>query len=371
MTPVDPVTLLKDHTYSEVEALTGLSRGAIYRLATAAGARKTEERIRERQRQRAARQRAAFAEMLNEVVTGDVFSFFDELPDRSIQLVLSSPPYNVKRSYGGDGAIDAVHPLKYFGQLCMLISETERVLADGGVCAFVVGATRDADGRLIPIDWLLQNAFAQTKLTYQNRIVWPVAHGLTPKNRLAERYETIVVYSKGEPVFNPNAIRQPQKQYDKRAFRGPNAGKPSSHVLGAWPSDIWADVNHLGHNHGDLPDHPAAFPVKLAKKLIVAYTRPGDTVCDPYRGSGTTHVAAIETGRNFIGSDLFYEDVARERIAAARPDVVSPLSGTTPESRAFWSDYFSSAQNTVRATAEPISDERDAQIALELFGTAA
>jgi DNA modification methylase len=223
------------------------------------------------------------------------------------------------------------------------------------------------------MDWLLKSAFEQTGLTYQNRIAWIGDHGLQPKTRLAERYETIVIYSKGAPVFNPNSCRTPQKHIDKRAYKGPRKGQLTSHALGAWPTDVWAgDLRHLRHNAGEKTAHPCQFPVALAKRLIMLYSLPGQLCADIFRGSGSTHVAAIECGRNFIGCDLHYADLAEERATAAQPDTITPFSGVTPDSVDFWARELSGDPTKARATrvdgtAIPIDDATDRALVLELF----
>jgi DNA modification methylase len=87
-------------------------------------------------------------------------------------------------------------------------------------------------------------------LTYQSRVVWPAHHGLTPKRRLAERYETALVFSKGDaPAFNPSAARRPQLNPGKSALYGPN-----------------------------ITEHVAQYPEALAMRAILLYTQPGDLV---------------------------------------------------------------------------------------------
>ncbi len=76
--------------------------------------------------------------------------------------------------------------------------------------------------------------------------------------------------------------------------------------------------------------------MKLVKRAILLYTLPGEPVCDCFVGSGSTAVAAIETGRGFVGADLFYEDLRAKRIANAKPDSFTPLTGVTDESVAVW-----------------------------------
>jgi DNA modification methylase len=333
----DVETLLRSRmTYAQIAEQLGTSRGTVWRIALDRKARKNEARIEERRVDRERQMRENIEAALGETTRADALQFLSGLPSESCQAIISSPPYNVSKAYDADPTADAMPPLRYFGWLCEIIAECERILKPGGVIAMVVGATRDHFGVLKPIDWLLSEAFAKTQLTYQNRIAWVVAHGLTPKKRLANRYESIVIFSKGEPTFNPGAARTPTLHFDKRAFRGPNRGKASGCPQGAFPSDCWT-VPHLGHNHSEKTRHPCAYPVAIPKRLMLLYSQPGDLICDFASGTGSTHVACIETHRAFIGCDVAeYADIRPQRIAAATPATFSPFPGVTPESLAFW-----------------------------------
>lgn len=162
-------------------------------------------------------------------------------------------------------------------------------------------------------------------------------HGLTPKKRLAERYETCLIFSKGDQrVFNPNPARVPQKQPSKRSFKGPNKGQLSGHAYGAHPTNVWSDIGNAGHNRGGVDWHPAQMPVEFARRGILLYTLPGDLVCDGFSGSGSTCVAAKQLGRAFTGADLFYQSQRAERLAQVSPDLVTMLPGVTDESLAVW-----------------------------------
>ncbi len=191
----------------------------------------------------------------------------------------------------------------------------------------------------MPLDILLFDDIRHAGLTFQSRVIWTLPHGLTPKRRLAERYETVLVCSKGEVAkFNPSVARTPQKNPGKRSYKGKRKGELSGHPLGAWPTNVWDDIPSVRHNHPDRAHgaHPAQFPVALAKRAILLYTSPGDLVCDPFCGSGTSHVAAIETGRAFVGADLFYEDLRARRIANTVPDTLSILPGVSTDTLAVW-----------------------------------
>lgn len=76
--------------------------------------------------------------------------------------------------------------------------------------------------------------------------------------------------------------------------------------------------------------------MKPAKRCILLYTTAGDLVCDPFCGSGSTAIAAVETGRNFVGADLFYEDLRKRRLAMVKPDRFTPLPGVNDKTVAVW-----------------------------------
>jgi len=333
------LSLLKTNTYEEVHQQTGWSRGRIYTLALKHGARKTELRIVERHAERRKRQLESLQAMVNTTTTADVLDFMSGLPDDSVSLHFTSPPYNLGKRYGNNPGADVMRYTYFHGWLMQVISEMARTLKPGGVVCLNTGKTRDWEDTLMPMDVMLFEDLRRSGLTFQSRVIWEVKHGLTPSHRLADRHETILVFSKGEQVtFNPTVARMIQKNPDKKAFKGPNKGKLSGNPFGAHPSDMWTDINQVGHNHPDraMGDHPAQFPVKLAKRAIMLYTGPGELVCDPFRGSGSTAVAAKECHRNFVGADLFYGDLCERRVHAAQPDSFTPLPGVSDQSVAVW-----------------------------------
>jgi len=369
MIPVSPphqdedsrvLDLLRTHTYDEVRALTHWSRGRIYALALKSGARKNEQRIRERHQERRKRQEETLRALIDTTTKADVLDFLESIPDDSIALHLSSPPYNLSKPYGGCAAADTMRFTYFHGWMMQVISEMARTLRPGGVLCLNVGKTRDWNHQLVPMDILLFEDPRRAGLTFQSRIVWTIKHGLTPKSRLADRHEVVLVFSKGvQATFNPNAARVPQREPGKRAFKGPNRGALSGHPYGAHPSDVWDDIPQVGHNHpdGKLGKHPAQFPTRLAKRVILLYTLSGDLVCDPFSGSGSTAVAAVETGRHFVGADLFYEDLRSRRIAAATADTFTPLPGISDESVAVWQAEARRVEKAPTTTLAPAAEQ--------------
>lgn len=348
---------LAQHSYDDVVRETGWSKGRIYALALRHGARKTERRIQERAADRKARQAATLAALINETVTADVLDLLDGISSEVVQTVVTSIPYNVGKAYGGAPGADSVRHLYYAGWLRMIVSELARIVKPGGTVFLQSGSTKDDDGALVPLDIMLFDDLRRAGLTFVNRIIWPSAHGLTPKNRLRASHETALVFSKGPIRWNPNAARVPQLQPGKRGFKKHRAsfGELTGHPLGAWGSDVWWDVRHIKANDREYTGHPAPFPIDLARRAILIYSQPGDLIADPFAGSGSTQIAAKMTGRDFVGGDLFYGDLREERLKSVVPDLVTMLPGVSDASIAIWQ---AEARRRDVAT-PPISDDAD------------
>src|SRR3546814_15725129 len=125
-----------------------------------------------------------------------------------------------------------------------IVSEASRILREGGILFLQVGSTRDERDTLVPIDMLIFDAIKRTGLNFQSCVAWVVSHGLTPKKRLSERYETALIFSKGEhSVFNPAPARTPQNQPNKRSYKGPHPGKTPEPPQRTWPSTIETTLN--------------------------------------------------------------------------------------------------------------------------------
>lgn len=150
----------------------------------------------------------------------------------------------------------------------------------------------------------------------RNRIIWHFEHGLHCSKRFSGRYETINWFTKKDNyTFNIDPVRVPQKYPAKKYYKGPNAGKYSCNPLGKNPGDVW-NIPNVKSNHIEKTDHPCQFPVALIERLVLAMTDKGDTVFDPFLGTGTSIIAAVRHDRKGIGSELIkkYVDIAINRI---------------------------------------------------------
>lgn len=245
--------------------------------------------------------------------TGDCLSLLCTLPDEFVQLVVTSPPYNLDKPY--ETHIDLNDYIK--GQK-RVIQECTRLLKPKGSICWQVGNYVD-NGQIIPLDILLYPIFEELGLQLRNRIIWHFGHGLHASRRFSGRYEVILWFTKrGDYYFNLDAVRIPQKYPHKKHFKGPKKGELSGNPLGKNPTDIW-DIPNVKANHVEKTEHPAQFPVELIERLVLSMTIQGDWILDPFIGSGTTAIAALIHGRRAIGADNMpeYIQITKDRIALA------------------------------------------------------
>ncbi len=244
------------------------------------------------------------------VYPGDCLEMLREIPDESMQLIVTSPPYNIGKEYEKRLHLDI-----YLRQQAHVITECVRTLAPTGSICWQVGNYVDR-GAIIPLDTVLYPIFSGLGLRMRNRIIWHFEHGLHCSRRFSGRYETIMWFTKSDRyVFNLDAVRVPQKYPGKKYFKGPKAGQYSCHPLGKNPGDVWV-IPNVKSNHVEKTEHPCQFPVELIERLVLSLTNEGDWVLDPFLGTGTTVIAAIRHGRRGAGAEIVpkYVRLAHERI---------------------------------------------------------
>jgi len=235
------------------------------------------------------------------------------MPDGSASLAVTSPPYNIGKSYERRTSLSG-----YVEEQAKVIAETVRVVKDGGHIAWQVGNHVDG-GEVFPLDAVLYPVFKEHGLKLRNRIVWHFEHGLHTSHRFSGRHETILWFSKGDDYyFDVDPVRVPQKYPNKKAFKGPNRGQLTSNPLGKNPGDVWI-IPNVKFNHVEKTIHPCQFPIELVERLILPLTQPGDLVLDPYGGVGSAVVAAVLNGRRGAMAELMpeYVKVAHDRLDAA------------------------------------------------------
>jgi len=242
------------------------------------------------------------AEIIDQLFLGSSETMV-QIPDNCVALMVTSPPYNVGKEYDDDLAID-----EYLDLLRRVFEESYRVIEPGGRIAINVANL----GRkpYLPLNQYVASLLTEIGFDLRGEVIWQKAKSAggscawgswrSAKNpTLRDVHEYILVASKG--TFSRQ--RRGEDTISKEEF------------LEATVS-VWDILPESARRVG----HPAPYPVELPRRLIELYTFEGDLVLDPFLGSGTTAVAAVETGRHYVGYDLVgeYLEIAERRIHEGR-----------------------------------------------------
>ncbi len=231
----------------------------------------------------------------------------DDLPDNSVHLMITSPPYNVTKEYDDDLTLE-----DYRALLHRVFVETYRVVVNGGrVCVNVANLGRKP---YIPLHaYVIQD---MTAIGFQMRgeIIWDKGASASPSTAwgswqsasnptLRDVHEYILVFSKGSYA----------------RMKGEKQNSIAKEEFLEFTKSVWTFPAERAKKVG----HPAPFPLELPRRLIELYTFQGDVVLDPFCGSGTTCVAAMHAERHYIGYELRqeYVELAEKRILNARGKV--------------------------------------------------
>lgn len=239
------------------------------------------------------------------IENGNCIPVLERTEAGKFDLIITSPPYNVGKSYEVKTSIE-----KYLESQEDVIDQLVKVLSDKGNLVWQVGNYVDK-GEVFPLDIYYYQIFKKHGLKLRNRIIWHFGHGLHASKRFSGRYETLLWFSKTDDyIFNLDNVRVPSKYPGKRNYKpGENYGKPSGNPNGKNPSDIWQvvqqdwenelwDIPNVKSNHPEKTEHPCQFPIELVERCVLALTNEGSWVLDPFGGVGSTLIASIKNNRN-------------------------------------------------------------------------
>lgn len=261
------------------------------------------------------------------ILAGDSAETLKTLPDESMKLIITSPPYNIGKVYE-----EATHLDAYLKNLTPIVDQLIRVLSEDGSLCWQVGNYVE-ESEIFPLDIFYYPYFKSRGLKLRNRIVWHFEHGLHCSKRFSGRYEVLLWFTKSDSyTYNLDSVRVPSKYPGKTNFRpGPNYGKPSGNPLGKNPSDIWKVVEkdwetslwivpNVKANHPEKTIHPCQFPIEVVERCVLALTNENDWVLDPFSGVGSALLAALRHNRKGIGCEReeSYIEVAKQRVADFR-----------------------------------------------------
>lgn len=243
-------------------------------------------------------------ELLNTIIEGSCENMRD-IPNNSIHLMITSPPYNVSKEYDDDLSLN-----EYLTLLKNCFIETYRVLVDGGrACINIANIGRKP---YIPLSDYVSKIMIEIGFNMRGEIIWNKSAGAGISTAwgsfksasnpiLRDVHEYILIFSKG------NYKRERDK--NEKELRRDNISKEE---FIEWTKSIWTMNPESAKRIG----HPAPFPEELPNRLIKLFSFTNDIVIDPFMGSGTTAIAAIKNNRNFVGYEINeeYINLANSRI---------------------------------------------------------
>lgn len=280
---------------------------------------------------------------LFELHGGNNVDILRDFPPNSIDLTVTSPPYDSLRAYHG-----------YSFDFETVAKELWRVTKPGGVLVWVV-ADATVKGSETGTSFRQALFFMECGFNLHDTMIYhkdnPPPVGGT--NRYYQAFEYMFVFSKGTPRLNAIEAPRRNKWNDKRTsrfravtrdvtgdFRKKNV--PVKEVVKI--QNVWRYVVSGGSSASDklAHKHPAIFPEQLAHDHIISWSNPGDVVLDPFMGSGTTGKMAILAGRRFVGIEISeeYLDLARRRIGlVAAPCAMEPVNDNCPPGDDGWEEW--------------------------------
>lgn len=244
-------------------------------------------------------------ELVNRVICGDSRNMRD-VPDNSVHMMVTSPPYNASKTYDADLALS-----EYLELLRGVFDECYRVLVPGGrACVNVANLGRKP---YIPLSSFIHQIMIEIGFLPRGEIIWNKAASAgvscawgswksASNPTLRDVHEYILVFSKGE-------YKLPRGRNEKDEGRVDTIGKED---FIEWTKSIWTFPTVSAKRVG----HPAPFPVELPSRCMELYTFTGDIVLDPFAGSGSTGIAAKKNDRKYLLFDISQEycDLAEKRI---------------------------------------------------------
>ncbi|MEA3326945.1 MAG: site-specific DNA-methyltransferase [Chloroflexota bacterium] len=240
-------------------------------------------------------------ELRNTIILGNA-KHMDQIPDNTLHLMVTSPPYNVSKEYDNDLSLQ-----EYLNLLRNVFTETFRVLVKGGrACINIANLGRKP---YIPLSDYISQMMQEIGFLMRGEIIWNKGAGagvsmawgswLSASNPvLRDVHEYILIFSKGS--FKREKLKGNENSIEKAQFM-------------EWTKSVWTMNTESAKKVG----HPAPFPIELPFRLIQLYTYKNDVILDPFMGSGSTAIAAIKSNRSYIGYDINseYVKLAEDRIA--------------------------------------------------------
>ncbi len=233
-----------------------------------------------------------------EIIQGDALDLLSQMPDESVDLIIADPPYNLGKDFG------ACSDLKEFSEYIKFSEEwlahAHRILKMPGTLFVFMGVRF--------VSYFFDILDRKLEMVFNSWISWHYTQGMGKKIGFSPRHDDILMFNKSNKFFfNLDPIRVPQKYYRAR-----------NNMRGANPGDVW-QFSHVHYCHPNRKNHPTQKPEGLIERMVLASSRPGDSILDPFSGSGTTLRVCQQLDRNCVGFELNpqYVEMIGERLDQA------------------------------------------------------
>lgn len=230
-----------------------------------------------------------------DIKLGDALNLFKDIEDESIDLIIADPPYNLGKDYGNKS--DSKDFDEYLEFSKNWIQQAHRVLKKDGTIYIFMGVRF--------ISYIYTILEKDVNMNLNSWITWYYTQGIGKTKGFSPRHDDILMFTKSEKFkFNLDSVRVPQKYYRKR-----------NNMRGANPGNVW-EFSHVHYCNKNRKPHPTQKPEGIIERMILASSNEGDTVLDPFAGSGTTLRVAQQLNRNCIGFELNeeYIESIKERL---------------------------------------------------------
>ncbi|MGL6227198.1 MAG: DNA-methyltransferase [Thermoguttaceae bacterium] len=231
-----------------------------------------------------------------QILCGNALETLKAIPEKSVDLLIADPPYNLGKNYGNN------HDLKGFEEY---LDFSRSWLKFATQCLKPTGTLYCFMGFRF-ISYLYDILDRELGLFFNSWITWHYTQGIGKKRGFSPRHDDILMFTKSEDfTFNLDAIRIPQKYFRER-----------NNMQGANPGDVW-EFSHVHYCSEERQPHPTQKPEGLIERMVLASSNLGDTILDPFAGSGTTLRVCQQLKRNCIGIELNndYVDLIKTRLA--------------------------------------------------------